>query len=99
MDKVNHIGTDVHKEANSIAVLNCSIKSVMNCTFETKARCVVDLLRGLRGSSQVYQSLVLSKWRVESRLQLFTWTDHARRGRRIAEVARNSQSNTRCQLY
>jgi hypothetical protein len=37
VDRVKHIGLDVHQEAISIAVLNSSGKLVMECTIETKA--------------------------------------------------------------
>src|SRR5271169_3874988 len=53
MDSVKYIGMDVHKEAISVAVLNCSGKLVMQCTIETKASTILDFLKGLRGSLQV----------------------------------------------
>jgi len=53
MDSVKYIGMDVHKEAISIAVLNCSGKLVMECVIETKAITIVQFFQGLRGSLHV----------------------------------------------
>jgi hypothetical protein len=53
MDSTKYIGMDVHKEAISSAVLNCSGKLVRECTIETKAITILAFLKGLRGSLQV----------------------------------------------
>jgi transposase len=53
MNSEKYIGMDVHKEAIAIAVLNSSGKLVMECVIETKARTILEFLKGLRGNLHV----------------------------------------------
>jgi len=45
---IKHIGTDVHKEATVIAVLNGSGQSVMESIVETKASSILQFIHGLQ---------------------------------------------------
>ena len=49
MDRTKYIGTDVHQEAITIAVMNSSGKLVMESIVETKAATIVQFLQGLQG--------------------------------------------------
>jgi hypothetical protein len=53
MDSKKYIGMDVHKESNSIAVMNGAGKIVMECVIETKASLILQFFDGLRGDLQV----------------------------------------------
>jgi hypothetical protein len=53
MDNTKYIGMDVHKETNSIAVLNWSGKVVMESIIETKTLTIVQFVQGLRGDLHV----------------------------------------------
>jgi hypothetical protein len=48
-----YIGMDVHKETVSIAVLNSSVKLVMESLLETKANTIIQFVAGLRGDLRV----------------------------------------------
>src|SRR5438094_3370704 len=50
---IKYIGTDVHKEATVIAVLNGSGKLVMESIVETKASSILQFIHGLRGELHV----------------------------------------------
>ena len=50
MNRAKYIGTEVHKEAISIAVLDSSGKLVMECVIETKASMILQFIQGLNGS-------------------------------------------------
>lgn len=49
MDSAKNIGTDVHRETISIAMINSTLKIVRECVVETKAGIVLQLVSGLRG--------------------------------------------------
>jgi hypothetical protein len=53
MDSKKYIGTDVHKERVSIAVMNGAGKIGMECVIETKARMILQFVSGLRGGLHV----------------------------------------------
>jgi hypothetical protein len=53
MDSKKYIGTDVHKESVSIAVMNGAGKIGMECVIETKARMILQFVSGLRGDLHV----------------------------------------------
>ncbi len=48
-----YIGTDVHKEAIAIAVMNGEGKLVMESVIETKASTILQFIQGLRGDLHV----------------------------------------------
>jgi hypothetical protein len=50
MDNRKYIGMDAHQASISIAVSNAAGKVLMECTIETKAATVLDVIHGLRGS-------------------------------------------------
>jgi len=52
MNRAKYIGTEVHKEAISIAFLDSSGKLVMECVIETKASIILQFIQGLNGSLQ-----------------------------------------------
>ena len=47
MDRIKHIGMDVHKEAISIAVMTSTGKLVMESIIETKAITILQFMQGL----------------------------------------------------
>ena len=51
--EIKYIGMDVHKEAIVIAVLNGSVKLVMETILETKASSILQFIHGLRGELHV----------------------------------------------
>ena len=53
MDSKKYIGTDVHKESISIAVMKASGKIGMECVIEIKASMILQFFDGLRGDLQV----------------------------------------------
>jgi hypothetical protein len=53
---------DVHKDAISIAVLNCSGKVVMESIVETKANTILEFVHGLRGSLFMDSAIAWSGW-------------------------------------
>jgi transposase len=50
MNDIKYVGMDVHKSSIVIAVLNSEGKLAMESILETKARTVVDFIKGLRGT-------------------------------------------------
>src|SRR5438445_9580946 len=50
MNRAKYIGTEVHKEAISIAVLDYPGKLVMECVIETKAGMILQFIQRLNGS-------------------------------------------------
>jgi hypothetical protein len=52
MDSKKYIGMDVHKESNSIAVMNGTGKIGMERVIETKASMILQFMDGLRGDLQ-----------------------------------------------
>jgi hypothetical protein len=50
MESTKYIGMDGHKEAISIAVVNSAGKVVMESILETKARTVLQFIRGQHGN-------------------------------------------------
>jgi hypothetical protein len=53
MDSTKYIGTDVHKDRISIAVMNSTGKLVMESILETKAVTILQFIQGLRGNLEV----------------------------------------------
>jgi hypothetical protein len=52
MNRAKYIGTEVHKEAISFAVLDSSGKLVMECAIETKVSMILQFIQGLSESLQ-----------------------------------------------
>ena len=50
MDCKKYIGMDVHQATISIAVMDEAGKVVMDSVIETKARTILEFIRGLRGT-------------------------------------------------
>jgi hypothetical protein len=50
VDTRRYIGLHVHQATISVAVLDSTGKSIIDCVLETKAATVVEFIRGLRGS-------------------------------------------------
>lgn len=58
-----YIGMDVHKEITVIVVLNSSGKQIMKITVETKAKSIMDAIRGLRGEIHLtFEEGIHSAW-------------------------------------
>jgi hypothetical protein len=53
MTSTKYIGMNVHKESISVAVVNASGKTGMECVIETKANIILQFFDGLRGDLQV----------------------------------------------
>jgi len=53
MSSVKYIGMDVHKETNSLAVMNHTGKLLMESIIETKAGTTLQFFAGLRGDLRV----------------------------------------------
>jgi transposase len=53
MESAKYIGLDVHQATISVAILNSTGKLVMESILETKARTILELIQGLRGSLYV----------------------------------------------
>ena len=53
MDSTKYIGTDVHKNRISIAVMNSTGKLVMESILETKAVTILQFIQGFRGNLEV----------------------------------------------
>ena len=53
MDTKRYIGLDVHQATISVAVLDSTGKSIIDCVLETKAATILEFIRGLRGSLYV----------------------------------------------
>jgi len=53
VDTRRYIGLDVHQANISVAVLDSTGKSIIDCVLETKAATIVEFIRGLRGSLSI----------------------------------------------
>jgi hypothetical protein len=53
MNQEKYIGMDVHQATISVAVMDGTVKLIMECILETKAATILEFVQGLRGSLSV----------------------------------------------